>query len=161
MRGGALPPALLASALGFALAFVPRKAIAPGVAAFAAVAVAASFAKTDPAWTDAIFYACWASVAVTALCVHIPRPPPLVAILALSANAGLWAGAVISAAGAPVDLAKSVPLVLICLPASWLIARRLGIAVKVVASWLVAVSVLASALPTLTPTPGYVGDHME
>lgn len=161
MRGGALPPALLASALGFALAFVPKKTIAPGIASFAGVAVAASFVKTDPAWTDAIFYACWASVVVTALCVHIPRPPPLGAVLALSANAGLWAGAVISAAGAPLDLAKSLPFVLICLPASWLIAHRLGIAIKVVASWLVAVSVLAAALPTLTPTPGYVGDHME
>ena len=161
MRGGALPPALLAAALGFALAFVPKKAVLPSVAVFACVAVAASLVRITPAWVDAIFYGCWASVIVTALCVHIRKPPPLVAVLALSANAGLWAGAVISVAGAPLDLAKSLPFVLICLPASWLIARRLGIAVKVVASWLIAVSVLAAALPTLTPTPGYVGDHME
>lgn len=161
MRGGALPPALLAASLGFALAFVPKKAVAPAVAVFAGVAVAASLVKTSPGWTDAIFYACWASVIVTALAVHLRRTPPLAAVLAVSANAGLWAGAVIAAAGAPLDLVKSLPFVLICLPASWLIARRLGIAVKVVASWLIAVSVLAAALPTLTPTPGYVGDHME
>ena len=161
MRGGALPPALLAAALGFALAFVPRKAIAPGIAVFAGVAVAASLVKNTPAWSDAIFYACWASVIFTALCVHIRKSPPLAAILAVAANAGLWAGAVIAAAGAPLDLAKSLPFVLICLPALWLTTKRLSIAVKVVASWLIAVSVLAAALPTLTPTPGYVGDHME
>ena len=91
MRGGALPPALLASALGFALAFVPKQTIAPGVAVFALVAVGTSLVKTDPAWTDAIFYACWTSVVVTALWVHVPRPAPLAAILALSANGGLWA----------------------------------------------------------------------
>lgn len=161
MRGGALPPALLASALGFALAFVPRKAMAPGVLVFAGVAGAVSLVKTNPTWVDPIFYGCWISVVLTALAVHLPKPPSLPAVMALAANAGLWAGAVISAAGAPPDLLKSLPFVLICLPASWLIARRLGIAVKVVASWLIAVSVLAAALPTLTPTPGYVGDHME
>jgi hypothetical protein len=161
VRGGALPPALLASALGFALAFVPKQKMAPGVVVFAGIAAAVSLAKTNPTWVDPIFYGCWISVVVTALSVHLPKPLPLLAVLALAANAGLWSGAVISAAGAPLDLLKALPFVLICLPASWLIARRLGIAVKVVASWLIAVSVLAAALPTLTPTPGYVGDHME
>ncbi|WP_309606825.1 hypothetical protein [Phenylobacterium sp.] len=161
MRGGALPPALLASALGFALAFAPRRAIAPGVAVFAGVATAVSFARIDPAWTDAIFYGCWTSVIVTALSVHLPRTLRLRAAVLLACNAGLWAGAVIAAAGAPLDLAKALPWVLICLPASLLVSRGMGIAIKVVASWLVAVSILAAALPTLTPTPGYVGDHME
>lgn len=161
MRGGALPPALLASALGFALAFAPRRAIAPGVAVFAGVATAVSLARIDPAWTDAIFYGCWASVIVTALSVHLPKALGLRAAVLLAVNAGLWAGTVIAAAGAPLDLAKALPWVLICLPASLLVGRRMGIGIKVVASWLVAVSVLAAALPTLTPTPGYVGDHME
>ena len=161
MRGGALPPALLAAALGLALAFVPRRAIAPGAAVFAGVAAAVSLARIDPAWADAIFYACWASVIVTALSVHLPKPLGLRAGVLLAANAGLWAGAVIAAAGAPLDLAKALPWVLICLPASLLVSRRMGIAIKVVASWLVAVSVLAAALPTLIPTPGYVGDHMQ
>ncbi|THD63901.1 hypothetical protein [Phenylobacterium sp.] len=156
-----MPPALLAASLGFALAFVPKKAVAPSIVVFAGIAAAVSLVRTDPGWTDAIFYACWASVIVTALAVHLPKEPPPPAVLVLAANAGLWSGAVIAAAGAPFDLVKSLPFVLICLPASWLIARRLGIAVKVVASWLIAVSVLAAALPTLTPTPGYVGDHME
>ena len=161
MRGGALPPALLAAALGFALAFAPRRAIAPGVAVFVGGAAAFSLARIDPAWTDAIFYGCWASVILTALSVHLPKTLELRAGVLLAANAGLWAGAVIAAAGTPFDLAKALPWVLLCLPARLLVSRRMGIAIKVVASWLVAVSVLGAALPTLTPTPGYVGDHME
>ncbi len=161
MRGGALPPALLASALGLALAFAPRRTIPSSVVAFVGAAVAVSMLKPPPGWTDAIFYGCWGSVILTALLVHLRRPMGLAATLPIAANAGLWAGGVIAAAGGPLDLLKALPWVLICVPASWLTARRLGIAIKVVASWLVAVSVLAAALPTLTPTPGYVGDHME
>lgn len=161
MRGGALPPALMASALGFALAFAPRRTIPSSVVAFVGVAVAASVLKPPSVWTDAIFYGCWTSIIITALLVHLPKPMSLRTTLPLAANAGFWAGAVIAAAGAPLDLARALPWVLICVPASWLIARKLGIGIKVVASWLVAVSVLAAALPTLTPTPGYVGDHME
>jgi hypothetical protein len=81
--------------------------------------------------------------------------------LALAINAGLWAGLVIAVAGAPLDLAKALPWVLICLPAALIVEGRFQIAVKVVASWLIAVSFLAAALPATTPTPGYVGDHME
>ncbi len=161
MRGGALPPALMSTALGFALAFAPRRTIPSSVVAFIVVAAAVSMLKTPSRWTDAIFYGCWISVILTALLVHLRKPMTLVATLPIAANAGLWAGGVIAAAGVPIDLLKALPWVLICVPASWLITRRLGVAIKVVASWLVAVSVLAAALPTLTPTPGYVGDHME
>ncbi len=161
MRGGALPPALLAAALGFVLAFAPRKAIAPAVVTFGLVAVAASFIRADAAKTDLIFYACWASVAATALSIHLPKLLDLSWAMILAANAGLWAGAVIGVAGVPLDLAKSLPWVLLCLPGAWLVSRNLGIGVKVVASWLVAVSLLAAFLPVTTPTPGYAGDHME
>jgi hypothetical protein len=161
MRGGALPPALLASALGFALAFAPRKVLAPAIGVFAATAVLAAQLKPETRLIDPIFYACWISVVVTVLVVHLKRPFGLKPYLALSANAGLWAGAVIAVAGAPLDLAKSLPWVLICLPAAWLVSRRFQIAIKVVASWLIAVSLLAAALPAITPTPGYAGDHLE
>lgn len=161
MRGGALPPALLASALGFALAFAPRRAIPPAVAVFVAIAVAAGHLKPDPHLADAIFYLCWGSVVVTALSLHLPGGVRLWLAQVLAANAGVWAGLVIAVAGVPLDLAKALPWVLICLPAAWLISRRFQIAIKVVASWLIAISLLAAALPATTPTPGYVGDHME
>jgi hypothetical protein len=161
VRGGALPPALLASALGFALAFAPRRAIPPAAIVFAAVAVASAQLRPNPHLADGIFYLCWASVVVTALSLHLPGGVRLWLAQLLAANAGLWAGLVIAIAGVPLDLAKALPWVLICLPAVWLVSRRFQIAIKVVASWLIAISLLAAALPATTPTPGYVGDHME
>lgn len=161
MRGGALPPALLAAALGFSLAFAPRRAIAPGIAIFVVIAASVSLLKLDPAWTDIVFDGCWTSIVVCALSVHLARWSGFRTNLALAANAGIWAGAVIAAAGAPLDLAKALPWVLIAAPAAWLVDRKLGLGVKVVASWLIAVAVLAATLSTAVPTPGYAGDHME
>ena len=161
MRGGALPPALLAVALGFALAYAPRRSLAPCLAAFAVAAGLASLLRLGPHWTDVAFYGCWASVLVTALSVHLPKHLNGSGALALSLNAGAWAGIIVGAAGTPSDLAKSLPFALLCVPASWVAATRVQVAIKVVASWLVAVAVLAAALPTTTPTPGYVGDHLE
>jgi hypothetical protein len=161
MRGGALPPSLLAAALGFALGFAPRRIALPGLAVFAGLGGACSLMRVPAHWTDPIFYLCWASVIVTALAVHLPKGVGVKTALVLSINAGLWAGAVIAVAGTPVDVAKALPWALICLPAGWLAAHRLQIAIKVVASWLVAVAVLAATLPTTTPTPGYMGDHLE
>lgn len=161
MRGGALPAALLAAALGFALSFAPRRVIAPSLVAFGVLAVFASFVRFDPTWGDGIFYGCWASIIATALSVHLAKRLTAAGMVPLAANAGFWAGAVVRVAGAPLDLGISLPWVLLFLPGAWLVGRKLGIGVKVVASWLVAVAVLGAALPATTPTPGYVGDHME
>lgn len=151
----------MAVALGFALAYAPPRTLAPAIATFAVGAAVASQTRPPPTWIDAVFYCCWASVVFTALSIHLPRAPRRTGILLIAANAGFWAGAVIAVAGAPLDLVKALPWVIVGLPARWLVARRFGIAIKVAASWLIAVSMLAAALPTLTPTPGYVGDHME
>lgn len=159
MRGGALPPALLAAALGFALAFAPRRM--PPLAVFAGAAGLATLWRPPLGWTDAIFVGCWLTVVVCALLVHLPKPLNTPAALGLGLVAGFWAGAVIAVGGSPPDLLKALPWVLLCLPARWLIDRNGQIAVKVVASWLVAVSVLAATLPATTPTPGYAADHME
>ncbi|MBC7506267.1 MAG: hypothetical protein H7267_11170 [Sandarakinorhabdus sp.] len=78
----------------------------------------------------------------------------------LAANTGLWAGAVTAIAGTPQDLARALPVALLAWPAGWLVTHRAGIAVKVLASWLIAVAILVAALP-IVPTPGYMQDHME
>jgi len=160
MRGGALPPALLCAALGLALGYAPRAVRVYGLALLSAVALAASFLLIPQAWQDAAFFGCWTSVVVTALSVHLPRGLGPRLGLILSANTGLWVGAVIAAAGSRWDLLKSLPLGLACVPAAWLVAPRRGVAIKVVASWLVAIAVLAAALQ-FTPTPGYKPDHMD
>ncbi len=160
MRGGALPPALLCAAFGLALAFGPRRIFPYALIALCLAALAASFLTFPPAWQDGVFLGCWASVVLAALSVHLPNRigPKLALVLAL--DCGFWTGAVIAAAGARTDLLKSLPLALLCLPGAWLVSTRRGIAVKVVTSWLIAISILSAALP-LVPTPGYKPDHMD
>jgi hypothetical protein len=164
MRGGVLPPALLFTAMGLVLAFAPRRVWIPSVLVliFSAGAVAISHPRvwSAPA-VEGIFAACWISIVVTSICVYFRRALSLWAVLLLSMNAGIWAGAVIQLYGSSGDLAKALPCVLILLPASW-VARRYGtIPAKVVSSWLIAVAVLAATLQLLPVTPGYLPDHLE
>ena len=160
MRGGFLPPAILIAALGVALAFIPlrRALIAAGVMAI--VALASWWAGQPTRWIEPIFVACWLSVIATAALVHRPLDlPPAVFPLA-AANAGLWAGAVTAVAGKASDLVIALPCVLLLVVGRPIVIRGWGIGVKVVASWLTAVAILATMV-SLTPTPGYKPDHME
>ena len=161
MRGGSLPPALLFAALGLALAFAPRRRIAPAVLLAAITALGASLLHVAPAWQDPVFLGCWIGVAAAAASVNIPGGvrPAWAFILAL--NSGLWAGAVIAAAGHPLDLAVSAPAMLLCIPGAWLRSTGRGVAVKVAASWLIAIGVLALCLQLAPTTPGYQPDHMD
>jgi hypothetical protein len=160
MRGGALPPALLCAAFGLALAFAPRRAFLPALIALCLAALAGSFLTVPASWQDGVFLGCWISVVLAALTVHLPRKLGPTASLILALNSGFWAGAVIAAAGSRLDLLKSLPAALLCLPGAWLVATGRGIAIKVATSWLIAIAILAAALP-LTPTPGYKPDHMD
>jgi hypothetical protein len=163
MRGGALPPALLMAALGFALAFAPRGAWSRAVLAAALTSAATWVALGNGRGApleEVAFLGLWGSIAITAVLVHMPRGPSHMLALAAGANAGLWSGAVVAVAGKPIDLAIALPCTLLCFVARPIIARGLGVGVKVAASWLIAVAILAALLP-LTPTPGYRPDHMD
>jgi hypothetical protein len=161
MRGGALPPALLFAALGLALAFAPRRAYGWAILAMVLPALAVSFVPIGTQWADAMYMGCWISLLVAALSVHLPRSrvPWLMILLAL--DVGFWGGAVIAVSGKPLDLALSAPWVLLAFPGEWLVRTKRQIAVKVLASWLVAVALLSATLQVTTPTPGYVPDHMD
>ena len=161
MRGGYLPPLLLCAALGFALSFAPRRMILPCIAAMVVAAMAVSAIGIPIARIDAVFYCLWASVVVTSASVHLPWRVPTALALILAINAGIWSGAVTSVAGARLDLAIALPGVLLCAPGAWLVATNRSIVLKVMASWLIAVAVLAAFIPITTPTPGYMPDHME
>ena len=155
MRGGALPPALLFAALGLALAFAPRGAWVPSLLALVASAAAFSFLPFPQRWLEGVYLACWTSVMATAASVHfVRRLAHLSVALALSLNAGLWAGAVVHLSGSRSDLLNALPCVLILLPASWVAARYSSLPVKVLSSWIIAVAVLAAALQLLSVTPG-------
>jgi len=161
VRGGALPPVLLCVALGLALAFAePRRALI-GLVALAVSITTMAFIPIPASWADAVFLGCWASMIVNAASVHSPRGLGPRAALALSLNAGLWAGAVIALSPSKMDLAKALPWSLCALPAAWANRRGNGIVLKVVSSWLIAVALLAVTLEFLPVTPGYLPDHMD
>ena len=160
MRGGALPPALLFAALAFALAFAPRACAWPGTALAAGIAAVTAALRLPLSAVEAAFLACWGTVILAAAMVHLPRGLPSAGALALAAAVGLAAGVIVAVAGTPADLARAAPVLLLVWPARWLRGRGGGVGVKVVASWLIAVAILAATLPVV-PTPGYKPDHME
>lgn len=160
MRGGALPPALLCAVLGLLLAYSPRRAIFAAVGGLVMSALTIAFVPLPEGWEEIAFLGCWVSVMATAAAIHLPAEPGPRLAVALGLNAGVWTGGVIAIAGAPLDLAIALPAVLIVLPALWARSTSFSVGVKVVASWLGAVAILAAAVP-LTVTPGYQPDHRE
>jgi hypothetical protein len=161
VRGGALPPALLCAALGFALAFAPRRALVSALIALAVLAIGLGFAPLPEALTEPAFLGCWISVIATAAAMYLPGGVGPRLALVLGANAGLWSGAVVAVAGAPLDLAIALPWALLCLPGGWLVATERSIVLKLLGSWLAAVAILAAGLSFAPVTPGYAPDHME
>jgi hypothetical protein len=161
MRGGVVPAALLFAALGLALAFAPRKALAPSLLALLVTLGAFTFLPVPHSSLEGIFLGCWISVITTAACVHLIRGLSQWAAVTLSVNTGIWATAVISLSGPRLDLLRALPWVLIFFPATWIAARHGPIPVKVVSSWVIAIAVLAATLQLLPVTPGYLPDHME
>lgn len=154
---GVLPAALLCAALGLALAFAPRRAWTPALLILTAAALAASLPELGPRWREPLLVGCWLSVLLTATAAHAPGGGGLALALLISANAGAWSGLV---AGGPTAVLLALPWALLCLPGAWIAARRWGVALKVLASWLAAVALLGAALPTLS-TPGSEPDHMD
>lgn len=163
MMDGSLPMALLAAALGLALAFAPGRAGWLGVLGMAIAALIVGQITMAAALRPVAFAGLWISLAATALLVHAPRLLRGAGAALVGLNAGLWIGSV-AATAAPRDAAG---LGLALLPAAlalpvgrWLVDRGWGIAVKVAASWLLAVGLLAG-LVSQTPTPGFAPDHMD
>lgn len=160
MRGGFLPPAILIAALGLALAFLPLRRALVAAGLMAIVALAAWSSVPSGRFVEPIFVGCWLSVIATAGLVHRPLKLPPALFFAAAANVGLWAGLVTSVAGKARDLSIALPCVLLFFAGRPIVLRGWGIGVKVVASWLTAVAILATMV-SLTPTPGYKQDHME
>ncbi len=160
LRGGFLPPAILCAAFGIALAFIPLRRAAIAAALLVVVALMVWSAGPPARFIEPIFVGCWLSVIATTILVHRPHQVPPALFLAAAANAGLWVGAVTSVAGRGRDLVVALPCVLLFAPGRAIMLKGWGIGLKVLASWLTAVAILATMV-ALTPTPGYKPDHME
>lgn len=161
MRGGVLAAALLCAALGIALAFAPARS-RPACLVLLMASSATAFALGAPAsLSGAVFLVGWLSVMACAASVHLPKGLPAALAILLSIDAGLCAGALIALEGRGLDLplawCGAGTLALSALAVRW----RLAIAAKVASSWLIAIAVLAAALPFLPVTPGYLPDHLE
>lgn len=160
MRDGLLPSAMLCVALALALGFVPTRIAGMAVAALLIGCGIALVLPVTPDHADGVFLGCWISTVVLAGCVHLPRGMNRAVAVMLGLNAGVWACLVARVGGGAAHLLIAVPLVLVCVPARWLVLSGRGIALKVAASWLLAIGVMEMVL-MLTPTPGYKPDHME
>jgi hypothetical protein len=156
-----LPFALLCAATGLALSAVSRPASAwRAFAALVAAALLTGLLSIAEKFETAIFIGLWLSVAATAaLTIFSSVRQDLIAVPA-AINAGLWAGALAAVSSTRSGLALALPLGLVFVPGRWLAQKGYGIAVKVVASWIIAIAMLAFFV-TLTPTAGYETDHME
>lgn len=160
MRGGFLPPALLCAALGIALSFVSLRQALMAASLMAVIAVATWLARPAAELTELIYVGCWLSVIACAILAYWSRSLPRTSFALVAGNAGVWTGAVTAVTGQGRDLAIALPFVLLFLGGRPVIQRGGGIALKILASWLAAVAILATMV-SLTPTPGYKPDHME
>lgn len=160
MRGAILPDALLAAAVGFALSFAAPKVARNSALIMIAVAVVTAMIPIAGFSDDIAFGGCWLSVLIAAACVHLKGGPNAIIAGVLAADAGLWQGLVTHVSQGAGVLAYALPAVLLFIPGQILVRRGWGIAVKVAASWLIAIAVLEFGL-NLVPTPGYKPDHMD
>ena len=125
---------------------------------YASISLAGAALIIDDRQTE-IVISCAVVVVVTALFVHKPGSlRPWMALL-LSAMAGLCTAAIVSSAAGPAAL-SALPLALVAWPGQWIVSRGHAIILKIMSGWIVAIAILAAALPLIT-TPGYQPDHME
>ncbi len=159
MNGGILPIALLFFATGLALALTPGRSAWIGIVAIAVSALAVSTLPIPPSATEVIFIGLWVSIIATAATCYTSRFVDNRWNIVFAINNGIWAGALAATSDMQSGLALAIPIALIALPGQWIAARGFGIALKVVASWVIAIASLAIFV-SLTPTPGYKPDHM-
>ena len=160
MNAGILPLLLLGVTLGLALSVAPR---ATALRAWLAAVVAAGVIALVGGSAEHLIVlqlGLLVSIVATAGLVYLPRDWTARALMLVGINAGIWLGLVASAGQMRYILPVALVVALILIPAQEVGIRGAAIAVKVVASWMIAIGVLAICV-TMVPTPGYEEDHME
>ncbi len=160
MNAGILPLLLLGVTLGLALSVAPRTT---ALRAWLAAVVTASVMALVGGSAEHVLVlqlGLLISIVVTAGLVYLPPDWVARALLLVGINAGIWLGLVASAGQMRYIVPVAMVVALILIPAQEVGIRGAAIAVKVVASWMIAIGVLAICV-TMIPTPGYEEDHME
>lgn len=160
MNGGILPALLLSATIGLLLSFATRRTALLGFAAMSGTASLVALLTLPASLAVLIFIATWSTIIVAAGLTYFPpaKAERWAIPIALAAGAGI--GGLTAISGRKIDLLLALPVGLLFVPGRWLVGRGLGLGVKVVASWMVAIALL-SAFVSLTPTPGYQPDHKE
>jgi hypothetical protein len=161
VNGGILPLMLLGATLGLLLSKTSLGKVAwRGWVAAAIAALAASLLPLPTHLVIPIEVGLWISTVITAATVYLPRGTASRLILPLAVNAGGWLGAVAAVTSMRPLLLAALLLALLFIPIGALASRGSAIAVKVVASWMIAIGTLA-VFVSMVPTPGYKQDHMQ
>lgn len=159
MRDTLLPVALLAAALGLALSYAGEKVARHACLAALGITVLVTLLPFGTVPETFAFTMICLGVIALAASVHIPAAQRSWLYFVLAAYAGLSAGMVTHVSDDTEGL-LALALVLLFIPGRLIVARGLGIGIKVVCSWLIAIAALEIGL-LFVPTPGYVPDHME
>jgi hypothetical protein len=159
VNGGATLAFLQCAATAILLSFAARGAARYGAGLFLLCALAASFVGAAEGWTPMLLIATAGSVVACALPIHLKNGVPAGLAIALPICTGLLAGISLASSSSRTGLAV-LPVILLFLVGQWLVSKGYGIVPKVASAWLVAISMLAAALP-LVAMPGYVADHMD
>ncbi len=159
MNGGLVPMLLLALTLGLVLGFTTLRSLAIALILFL---ISGFVGHAIPVLLplEGVFVGLFISVIATASLVYLPIRKGRGLVIALAINAGLWSGACAASTSTTAGLAIGMLPALAAIPAHWIVRRRFDIVIKVVASWMIAISAL-SLFVSLVPTPGYKPDHME
>lgn len=160
MNAGVLPMLLLCATVGLLLSFGSQRIAWLGFAGMVASGLILSLLTLPTEVLKPVFIGAWVSIIVTATVTYLPPRLPTQWAIPLAINAGAWVGALASLSGRKRDLLLALPLSLIFVVGRWVVARGLGLGVKVVASWMIAIATL-SIFVSMTPTPGYEPDHMQ
>jgi hypothetical protein len=112
-----------------------------------------------PVGGEAAIIACCLTTMIVSLAVYWPRMLPPSAVIFAALVTGITAGLALGAAAPPSSAYPAIIGLTTALPASIADRNKFGIASRVVASWLVAVAVLAAVLPYVIAHPGYIPDH--
>lgn len=160
MTDSGLPALLGFVSLGMSLGFA-RPAIRLWALLLAALAALVAY-QLPLAGTLAgtIYLACWGSIVLASASVFLPRGVNTAVATVLAIAVGGSAGAVAGTQEAAPQLALASAGAAVMLPARWLVRRGNAIALRVAASWLIAIAFLSASL-TLVPTPGFEADHKE
>ncbi len=160
MTGRLLPFMLMAITLGLMLSRVNRRR---GWAALAIAMIGAAVCTLVPipaSATGFIYAGVWVSMIMTAVLVYLPPATAGRFTVIAAGNAGAWSGALAGLGGMRITLLITLLLALLFLPGQWIVARGHDVALKVAASWMIAIASL-TLLVSLVPTPGYEADHMQ